>query len=182
VLVVAEGADVIPLGAIPWRLVGIAALIAIVGGMLWHDHHQTQRANRLASELGQAKADLAAALINTEKANAAAERFAISIENLKAARVDTPVRAVRLCNTAPGLRTGPAASRIDAASPEGLPQTPGQDPGDGRGNGPLRASGQPIDRWGDDGPDLGPELYALMDEADTCPATLEALQGWVRNR
>jgi len=45
---------------IPLRWWIYLAAAAALGGLLWHDHHQTQRANRLATELAASDAKVSA--------------------------------------------------------------------------------------------------------------------------
>jgi hypothetical protein len=153
--------------AIPLRLYLYAAAAALLGYLLWREHYLTHKLSATRTELTTATATLNAERENTRKANAAAERFAISIENLKAARADTPVRIVRLCHAAASVPAVTTTFGTDATDAGRLPPAVGSDP---------------KDRWSDDGPDVGPALYAEADRADTCHATLTALQEYERNR
>jgi hypothetical protein len=116
---------------------------------------QTKRLHSAKVELATATATIKAERDNLRKANESSERYAISLENLKAARSATPVRTVRLCAPTSVPKAG-TATGTDAASQEGVSQVPG--------------------------PDLGPSLYQLADEADELRVRLEALQNWVRDR
>lgn len=155
------------------RLYIYAAIALALGGLLWHDHYQTHKANRLARETNELRANYAAleaAHAHERKiAEDASHEFQRTVTALQAARADTPVRTVRLChgpaNSVPAAAD--AASGAYAAGAGGLPDATGQ---------------HPRDRWGDDGPDIGPALYDEADRADLCPAQLTALQEWVRSR
>jgi hypothetical protein len=164
------------LKALPWRLIGALTVVALFAGVLWHDHRMTKKLNAKSHELVQAHADLAAERINTEKANAAANHLVVSLENLKAARSDTPVRTVRMCNGAASVRAGAAAGGADAAGDARHAQEARRDTADGR------LPGFDYDRWSEDGPDAGPALYALSDEKDEQLARCAVLQEWIRNR
>jgi len=153
--------------AIPIRFYIYAGIAALLGYLLWREHYLSHKLTATRAELSTATATLKAERLNTEKANAAAEKYALSLENLKAARSATPVRTVRLCNGPASVPRSATAARTDESGSAEFSPPPGSDT---------------KDRWSDDGPDVGPYLYALADEADTCHATLEALQGWVRGR
>lgn len=146
----------IPFAAIPIRFYVYAGIAVLIGLLFWHDHHVTKKLNATRAELSTAKATIVAERENVRKANEASERYAISLENLKAARAATPTRSVRLCVSTPGVPATGAATGTDAAGPEGLPQTAG--------------------------PDIGSRLYDLSDEADQCAVQRDALIDWIRNR
>jgi hypothetical protein len=135
----------------------IAAAVAFIGYLLWREKYLSDKLAVTTRELSTATAMLSAERDNARRANEASERYAVSLENLKAARAATPVRTVRLCvGPASGVPTAGAATGADAAGAEGLPQAAG--------------------------PDIGAGLYGLADEADECAVRLEALQRWVRDR
>jgi hypothetical protein len=125
-----------------------------------------------AAKVSELEERIAIEIENRRKADEVSNAFQANLRELAAARADTPVRTVRMCNhgtsaPVPATAPGSAAGGHHAAGSAGLPQAPGLDFGD---------------RWSDDGPDVGPALYALTDEADTCAATRDALQEWIRNR
>jgi hypothetical protein len=130
------------------------AIAAVFLGLSLTAYIQTKRLHSAKVELATATATIKAERDNLRKANESSERYAISLENLKAARSATPVRTVRLC--APSVPKAGTATGIDEAVQEGVSQVPG--------------------------PDLGPSLYQLADEADELRVRLEALQQWVRGR
>jgi hypothetical protein len=146
---------------IPLRLYIYGAIaLAAIGAVAYVRHLQTSN-TRLAAELSTAQKSLTAERENTRKANEASERYATSLENLKAARAATPVRSVRLCVSTP-VPAATAPTGTDGTNPEGLPQTAGRHLTAGR--------------------NIGLDLYELADEADLCPVKLKALQEWVRGR
>ncbi len=141
---------------IPLRLYAYLAVILVTLGMGVTIKVLNSRLKAHKAHETELVATLKAERENTRKANESAERYAISLENLKATRAAIPARSVRLCNAAPGVpATGAAASADDAAAGR-VPQAPG--------------------------PDIGARLYDLADEADRCVVTLSELQRWVRGR
>lgn len=126
-----------------------------------------------AAKLDELEERISIEIENRRKADEVSNRYQQRNAELDAARADTPVRTVRMC------RGAEAAARVSAAASSGaagghhaagseeLPEAPGRDP---------------RDRWSDDGPDVGPELYALADEADRCASQRDALQEWIRGR
>jgi len=138
-------------GAIALAFVGLAVALKV----------QTGRVGALKSEKAQLQSLVIAQQENLKKANEASERYAISLENIKAARAATPTRSVRLCVNS-SVSEARTPSGTDASNPEGLSEAYRPDIKIGR--------------------DIGRELYDLADEADLCPAKLEALQEWIRNR
>lgn len=118
---------------------------------------------------------------NTRKANEVSNHYQARNTELEAARADTPARTVRLCHGAasaavPATASGATAGGHHAARSEGLPDSPGQHPRNGRGG-----VGD-YDPWSEDGPDIGPVLYALADEADRCASQRDALMEWISGR
>ena len=138
-------------GAIALAFVGLAVALKV----------QTGRVGALKSEKAQLQSLVIAQQENLKKANEASERYAISLENLKAARAVIPTRSVRLCVNSSVSEAGTAPG-ADASSAERLQEALGSN---------IKASR-----------DIGRELYDLADEADLCPAKLEALQQWIRDR
>jgi hypothetical protein len=184
---------VIPFTAIPWRLIGIAALAALIGYLMWREHNLVGklRESRVQTSAERVRADTAAAQILVERAAIAHEK-AINkqatddhekrIKDLEKGKLDTPVRSVRLRNCAPTGNDMPATTRsasgvAGAGDSEHAGET-GRDPANWRVPGFVGD----YDRWSEDGPDAGPALYALADEKDLELARCAALQGRVKNQ
>jgi hypothetical protein len=146
---------------IPLRLYIYAGLALAFVGLAVALKVQTGRLDRVKDENRLLESAIAAERENARKANEASERYAISLENLKAARAATPTRSVRLCVNSSVPEAG-ASTGADATDSKGLSEAYRPDIKIGR--------------------DIGRELYDLADEADLCPAKLEALQEWVRSR
>jgi hypothetical protein len=153
-----------------WQLkLGIAAAVALAfGALLWHDKHQTNRANRLATEKNQLLADYNALREAQERerelAKAATDDYEERLAALEVARSDIPVRSVRLCRSPTGWV--PAPSHASLGTPAGV-----------TGEQPAEA-GRDIEV----SRDIGPELYALADQADERAAQCNALISWARSR
>ena len=154
----------IPLAAIPWRLIGYGSAVAAVALMgwrvsVWHESHGKLQAaeNALEAERecreGTVCAKRAAEL--TQKAETTRQEVVASYEQeLASVRSERPVRVVRVCadpGNVPGSGTPGAAD--GSTAPGGV------------------VSGPPR-------PDIGPDLYALAREADEVAARLRALQEW----
>lgn len=85
------------------RLYIYAAIALALAGLLWHDHYQTQRANREAKRANVAEATVIAERENTRKANEAAQRYQARADGLEADRRSNPLPAVivgRVCRSA----------------------------------------------------------------------------------
>lgn len=156
------------LGGWQIKLIAAALILAAIAGLLWHDKHQTDRANRLARE----NATLAESIEAERKARAhelkiakeASDGYAQRLNELQAARADTPVRSVRLCrNASPAV---PAATGTAIGADAG---TAGEQPA---------AAGSDVEI----GPDIGAALYAQADDNDQRAAQCNALIRWVRSR
>lgn len=157
--------------AIPgWaRLVGgllvglcIAWLLAVVKG--WHDDSQTLPGVKQELKESRRQTEQVRAEWKAEATRLVAINEGLSNENqiLRDQRAAIPVRSVRLCSAArPASPADPAAAgRVDEAA---------------AGAGVLQEEG----RWDPEpGPDIGPELYALMDEADDMLRRYRGLQQW----
>lgn len=161
---------------IPLRLYLYAGIALAFAALFIHDRWTAKRYEHQKAVSATLTATINAERDNLKKANEASERYAISLENLKAARELTPVRSVRLCRNAP-VREAGTAPGTDAQGDARHPQEAGFHPGYGSGI----HTGQ-VDRWGDAGPDIGPALYGLADEKDQQLAMCAELQDWVRNR
>jgi hypothetical protein len=156
------------LGGWQIKLIAAALILAAIAGLLWHDKHQTDRANRLARE----NATLAESIEAERKARAhelkiakeASDGYAQRLSELQAARADTPTRSVRLCRSAsPAVpATAGAALGTDAAGDAGH----------------AGEAGQGVEA----GPDIGAALYSLADEKDEELARCASLQKWVLSR
>jgi hypothetical protein len=118
------------LGMIPlrwWLYVGAAAALA---GVLWHDHHQTHRANSLAATItsmrAQHEADLETARLN-ERAHISAQvhhdedlqiRTVTDADPLHGGLCDRPAPVRRAATGIPGDAGPSAAARDFLALPE----------------------------------------------------------------
>lgn len=162
---------------LPWKLIGevaagVVGVLCVVWLVLvfkgWHDDSQELpqvKADRDAAyqETIQVRADLGTEIVRLAKVNGEMLR---EKQELEAARAATPVRPVRLCRAtpeaAPAVAADPAASgRSDGAdTPAGaLPPEGGRDP--------------------EAGPDIGPDLYALWDEADEIVRRFRGAQAYI---
>lgn len=83
---------------IPLRLYAIAAAVLALGLVLWHDHHQTQRANRLAREKAEVTAQLATA---NEYAKETERRMKVDAEIRAGLRQSLDDASVRLASIKP---------------------------------------------------------------------------------
>ena len=162
---------------VPWRLVGriaagvaIAALVAWIFVTLRGWHRDSVDLPMVEAERDQAIA-LAAQIrkdMATEVVRLQAVEKGLLDENetLRKQRDAIPVRSVRLCQQAspavPAVAGNPpAASGSDAAA---------------TGAGPLQEEG----RWDTPvGADIGPDLYALFDEADETLRLLRGAQAYI---
>lgn len=108
---------------------------------------------------------------NDAKTENHGNEFEQAESRLDDARADTPARDVRLCVDSVPSATRPSAreaSRGDhAASADAgqLPEAPRRD----------------IEERAAAGPDIGPELYALIDEADHTALVATSCQAWERD-
>ena len=156
----------IPLTAIPWRLIGYGAAVAAVALMgwrvsVWHGSHKALRVAEKALKAERQCADGTECAkrvteLNQKAVAATAEARATYEQELASVRSNRPVRVVRLCPDPGDVR--------DAGTAPGTYGTPA--PG-GVVSGPA-------------GRDLGPNLYALAREADELAAQLRALQQFNR--
>ena len=139
------------------KLVGAGIVALCVAWMLaavkgWHDDSQAlpdvkRERDAAIAETAQVRADLTAEAFRLATIN---KGLSDENEALRSIRVNLPVRSVRLCTAArPAGEADPAAPGRGDAGPAGaglLPEEAGLHPAAG--------------------PDIGPDLYALMDEAD----------------
>jgi len=160
------------LDLILWGAVGLLAIGAFALVNHWRLDSGRLKVERVqhSAKVNELEQRIAFEIDNQRKANAASDQYQKKLAELDAARADIPVRTVRLCNgpkpvSATAARATPGGP--DAASTEGLQEAAGSDT---------------RDRWSDDGPDIGPELYAVADDGDKCSAQVDALQAWIRGR
>lgn len=154
------------LALIPLRAWLYAAAALAIGALLWREHHVVHQRNAAIAQTRELTKQLNAAQETARRQEAASNAYHDEQDRLDKDRADIPVRAVRLCHGAPA-RVPEAASGVAAAGSGGLSEAAGSDPGD---------------RWSDDGPDIGPALYAEADEADKCAVQRDALIRWAEGR
>jgi hypothetical protein len=167
----------IPLNMLPWRLIGKIAGALVVAACLawifivlksWHDDSQALPAvedarDAAIAETDRVRADLSSEVTRLQTVN---EGLINERNLLQEQRAAVPVRTVRLCRPAQ-----------EAAAVASDPAGAGGNDAAAAGPGPLQEEG----RWDPEpGPDIGPALYALFDEADDMLAKYRALQGYVR--
>ena len=145
-----------------WRVapyaVGVVIVVVAAMGAL-HNAKEEGRAE-LKPEIERLEAALAAERSDRARAEAAADSYRSEMDALRSRPVSrTPVR---LCVEAPAPVRG-TAERVD-----------GPAPAPAGGNEPARSD---ITQ----GPDIGPDLYALAQMCDAEFAKLRALQKWVNN-
>jgi len=155
------------LDMILWGLAAACALGLLLVVKSWHDR-AVYDLPKAQAQVEQLRADYStlstAAAANATKTERHGNEFETAERALEAERAATPVRNVRLCVSPDLPATPPArnAPRADhAARPEELPEAPRRD---------AQA-----------GPDIGPELYDIVDDADHCALTLERAQEWIRD-
>ena len=155
------------LKAVPWRLVGWSALVAVVALAGWRV--SAWRAAYVALPGVQEALALEESCEDGSKCyerqralqEAAGHATVVAVQSYEAelASLRTrPARVVRLCSEA---GSGDVRGAGPAAGPDGT--------------GPAAGIVH-----GQAGPDLGPDLYELAREADEVAARLRALQGWNR--
>lgn len=110
----------------------------------------------------------AVAIENARKANEVSDEYQKRLAALEAARALTPARSVRL--------------RIDRAPAAGLPATASSGTAGGHHAAGSEGLQETHGRSLEAGIDIGPELYAIADEADKCAAQRDSLQDWIRGR
>lgn len=148
-----------------WLKIGIAA--AIVGALTWLGmivngwHEDARKVPLLQDQLERAAWALDRRIESERVVQAASKGYQDELSNLRSARDAAPVRSVRLCVVPEG--------------PAGTGQPSGGEPGPdgatpGSGGVPPQA-----------GPDIGPELYALIDRADELSAQVRGLQEYARS-
>lgn len=157
----------IPLAAIPWRLIGYGVAVAAVLALGWRVHAwreaykalpevEAQLSAEVACEDGSQCASRQAALQAAAEAKSAevVNGYEAELAALRARPVR--VRTVRLCADPGDVQGAGATGAADGAGP---------------GAGELHGAA---------GPDIGPDLYGLAREADEVAARLRALQEWNR--
>lgn len=159
---------------IPWGLILRLLAGAVVAGCIawiilvlksWHDDSAAlpgvrQELSQSIQRNEQLRKDNAA---EVNRAWTIADKYRVELAELKRVRAALPARVVRLCiESAAGV---PAGSGGAAA--------PGGDDGSTAGAGLLPQTPRA-------GPDIGPDLYALIDQADEFVPAFRALQDYVR--
>jgi hypothetical protein len=158
----------IPLNAIPWRLVGYAVAGAAVLALGWRVHAwreaytvdlpAAQEALQREIACGEGSECLKRSISAQAQAEAASAVIVKGYEDELESLRNRPVRTrtVRLC---------PEATDGDVRVPPA--------------SGPADGAGAPAgELHGAAGPDIGPDLYQLARDADELAARLRALQGW----
>lgn len=155
------------LGLIPLRWWIYIAATAAIAGVLWHDHHVTGRLRAEKAANAQLEASynaLQASYAHERKiATEASNDYERRLKDIQSRRADTPTRSVRLCREAPRV-PGTSGGALGTAA-----GTAGEQPAEAGHD--LEVSR-----------DVGPDLYALADEADERAAQCNALIKWVRSR
>lgn len=150
-----------------WRLIAVVGLAITIIGLATGLRYQTNRANALAGKANALTAQLEAEQKAREHERQlqqdATNDYEAKLARLSRDRALTPVRSVRLCKPDPAV-PGPAPAPNGTAA-----GTAGEQPAEAGRN--LVA-----------GADIGPNLYALADEADERAAQCNALIKWVRSR
>lgn len=152
----------------------IAALVVIISGVVWaggtvlHWRSQARQVPALTRERDAARAETVAVRRAAERervrADAAVRGYVDEVESNR--RRQRPVAGpIRLC-VQPATSNVPAASG-PAVDPDAAAAGAGQLPGPAGGDHPA-------------GPDIGPDLRQLADDADAVTAQCRALQGWIR--
>jgi hypothetical protein len=167
---------------IPIRFYIYAGIALLIGYLVWREHSLTRKLATVRVELSQANANYAAlqaAQAHERKiATEASHDYERRLQALNDAKADTPVRSVRLCRNTPSVSsTATTPGGTSSTNPGGLQEAAGFHPGYGSG----LQTGE-VDRWGDAGPDIGPLLYALADEANRAAAQCNALIKWSGSR
>ena len=163
------------------RLGIYAAAALFVAVLVWSNHRLTGRLATAKAATAQATANLAterAAIAHERKINSEASNdYERRLKKLADDKPATPDRRVRCQTASPVPATATAASGVGEAASRRLPSETGFNPGYGSGI----QTGE-VDRWSDSGPDVGPLLYALADEANRAAAQCNALIKWVESR
>jgi hypothetical protein len=167
---------------IPVRFYIYAGIVLVAIGGIWYTRAVVARANLYAEMLDKAEANYAAlqaAQAHERKiAKESLDDREARLKRLEDAKADTPVRSVRLCRNTPSVSsTATTPGGTSSTNPGGLQEAAGFHPGYGSG----LQTGE-VDRWGDAGPDIGPLLYALADEANRAAAQCNALIKWSGSR
>lgn len=146
------------LGGWQIKLIAAALILAAIAGLLWHDHHQTDRANRLARENATLAESIEAERENTRKANESAKRYEARSAELEASRRSDPLPAVRVCRS---------TARVPEAEATAVPHEAAE------------ADNPPADE-GDR--DIGPALDDFATDAEANLIQCQELQRWVDGR
>jgi hypothetical protein len=96
------------------KLIAAGIVLALLGGLLWHDHYVTKKLNATKRELSQANADLLAERENTRKANESAKRYASRLTSARGPR-SPPLRI--MCKLPSSVPQAPSGTD-DAPAPD----------------------------------------------------------------
>lgn len=164
----------IPPALWPWKLIGKAVGVLVVAAALTWAYATVARWRSDAAKLPAVEAARDAAIEYQEqyrtamraeitRVSRASKGYQDELTALRITALAQPARVVRLCRPA-----GPArpADRPADAGPDGAAAATGVVP---------KATGSGVEQ----GPDIGPDLYALADEADRIVAQCRALQEYV---
>lgn len=159
----------------PWGLIGrlvggavvalsVAWLVLVVKA--WHDDAQALPAERARAVAAELRHDTYRAAMRAEITRIAtvSRGYQDELRSLRVTAAVQPARVVRLCRepARAGHSAGVAAGSVADAASSGAGQLP-----------------PPAERDTGPGPDIGAELYGLIDEADEYMAQCRALQVYV---
>ena len=146
-----------------WRYAPHMIVAALLGLIIVFGIHRAKEQVRaeLEPKIESLEAQLAAERADRARAEAAASAYRSEMDGLRSRPV--PRTPVRLCNETRAVPADPAAEGTD-------------------GRTTTTAGGNELARSDfAEGPDIGPDLYALAAMCDAEFAKLRALQKWVRN-
>lgn len=138
------------------------ACTTAITGVLAHDHYVSHRARDLAAQVREKDLQLEAAHTEAREQKESSDAYHRAINAQRLGRAEHPVRVVRICPAAGGMPA--AASGTAAPRTDELPRAPGRDPEEGGSAG---------------GPDVGPDLYGLADDADEHAIGCNAVIDWI---
>lgn len=149
---------------IPFKIYALAGAALAIGLLLWHDHHETHRANAAVARVSSVTAELAAVRDNQRKANEADQRNTTRQDDLQTAKAASPLPAVIVYR---GVRQCPAVPQSTATA---VPNEAAQ----------ADDAGAHEDHSG--GIDIGPPLDQFATDAESNLIQCEELQRWVLGR
>jgi FtsZ-interacting cell division protein ZipA len=144
---------VIPLAAIPWRLIGVVVAALAIIGLFMHDRWMVKRYEHQKAANATLQANLNAERENTRKANESARRYASRISVSRGPR-SPPARI--MCKL-PSVPQAAATSRADDAAP-------------------------PDDTGVHEAVDIGPRIDVPFRACEENLIKLDELQRWIRDR